>query len=46
MRTTRAHFKYALRFAKRQRETAEAESLARDLSNKYEFKQYYTGKCY
>ena len=34
MRTTRAHFKYALRFAKRQRETAEADSLARDLSNK------------
>ena len=34
MRTTRAHFKYALKFAKRQRETAEADSLARDLSNK------------
>ena len=34
MRTSRAHFKYALRFAKRQREIAEADSLARDLSNK------------
>ena len=34
MRTTRAHFKYALRFAKRQREIAETDSLARDLSNK------------
>ena len=33
MRTTRAHFKYALRFTKR-RETAEADSLARDLINK------------
>ena len=34
MGTTRAHFKYALRFAERQRETAEADSLASDLSNK------------
>ena len=34
MKTTRAHFQYALRFTKRQRETAEAESLARDLINK------------
>ena len=34
MRTTRAYFRYALRFAKRQRETAEADLLARDLSNK------------
>ena len=34
MRTTTAHFKYALRFTKRQRETAEADLLARDLSNK------------
>ena len=34
MKTIRAHSKYALRFAKRQREIAEADSLAGDLSNK------------
>ena len=31
MRTTRAQFKYALRFVKRQEDTARADSLARDL---------------
>ena len=31
MRKTRAHFKYALRFARQQEETARADALARDL---------------
>ena len=31
---TRVYFKYALKFAKRQRHTAEVDSIARDLSNK------------
>ena len=31
MRTTRAHFKYALRFVKKQEDNARADSLARDL---------------
>ena len=31
MRTTRAHFKYALRIVKKQEDTARADSLARDL---------------
>ena len=34
MRETRAHFKYALRFARKQEETAKADLLARDLSDK------------
>ena len=34
MRKTRAHFKYALRFVKKQEETAQADALARDLSDK------------
>ena len=34
MRKTRAHFKYALRFARKQEETAKADLLARDLSDK------------
>ena len=34
MRKTRAHFKYALRFARQQEETAKADALARDLSDK------------
>ena len=34
MRKTRAHFKYALRFVKKQEETAKADALARDLSDK------------
>ena len=34
MRTTRAHFKYALRFVKKQEDTARADSLARDLYDK------------
>ena len=35
MRTSKAHFKYALRFAKNQEETAKADALARDLIDKY-----------
>ena len=31
MRTTRAHFRYALRFVKKQKDTATADSLACDL---------------
>ena len=34
MRTSKAHFKYALRFAKNQEETAKADALARDLIDK------------
>ena len=34
MRKTRAHFKYALRFAKKQEETAKTDALARDLCDK------------
>ena len=34
MRIARAHFKYALRFVKKQEEMARADSLARDLSDK------------
>ena len=34
MRKTRAHFKYALRFARQQEETAKADALARDLCDK------------
>ena len=34
MRKTRAHFKYALRFARQQKETAKADALAPDLSDK------------
>ena len=34
MRTTRAHFKYALRFVKKQEDTTRADSLARDLYDK------------
>ena len=34
MRRTRAYFKYALRFARQQEETAKADALARDLSDK------------
>ena len=34
MRKTRAHFKNALRFAKKQEKTAKADALARDLSDK------------
>ena len=34
MRTSKAHFKYALRFAKNQEETAKADALARDLIHK------------
>ena len=33
MRTTLAQFKYALRFVKKQEDTARADSLARDLNN-------------
>ena len=34
MRKTSPHFKYALRFVKKQEETAKADALARDLSDK------------
>ena len=34
MRKTRAHFKYALRFARKQEETAKTDALARYLSDK------------
>ena len=34
MRTSKAHFKYALRFAKNQEETAKADALACDLIDK------------
>ena len=34
MRTSKAHFKYAPRFAKNQEETAKADALARDLIDK------------
>ena len=34
MRTSKTHFKYALRFAKNQEETAKADVLARDLFDK------------
>ena len=34
MRKTRAHFKYALRFVKKQEETVKADALARDLCDK------------
>ena len=34
MRTSKAHFKYALRFAKNQEETAKADPLASDLIDK------------
>ena len=35
MRKTRAHFKYAFRFARKQlKETAKVDALARDLSDK------------
>ena len=34
MRRTRAYFKYAIRFARQQEETAKADALARDLSDK------------
>ena len=34
MRKTSAHFRYALRLARQQEETAKADALARDLSDK------------
>ena len=34
MRSSRAHFKYALKFAKRIEDTAKADALAKDLGAK------------